>query len=672
MPLLRSRFLSATASLAAAVLLGATVAAPASAASAGDASGALDNGVQDSAFSATTPAITLEAGTAEPAAVDRFIVKFTDDAGRKAAKRADTYEQPAEELGTEVQEVSTTATGARVVTTDRELDAAEAADLVAELEADPAIEYVEPDLLLKPAATAPNDTHFGRQWDFSDPEAGPEAFAGINVPAAWDISRGEGVVVAVVDSGITAHSDLDANVLPGYDMISYSGVPEYDSIDPHDGDGRDADPSDEGDWTAGDQCGEGAEGTASSWHGTHVAGTIAAVTGNGKGIAGVAPEARILPVRALGACGGYASDIGDAIIWASGGTVLGVPSTDTPADVINLSLGGYGECSATLQGAVDAAVAAGSVVVAAAGNESMDAQYSVPANCDHVIAVAASGPDGSLTGYSNFGEAIDVTAPGGTFDFGDEGGILSTTNFGITLPEYGEGDAYSYAEGTSSAAPHVSGVVALLVAASPSLTPAEVEARLKETVRPLPEPVPEGAVPDWWMRPLPWASCRTKNRSRPWWPGRRPSTTPPRPLARSSPRRRGMAGPFRAVLHLPVEARRHSDPECDRLHLHPRTGRPRQEIERDGHRPGCRPAGGLRLRGLGGHRRRRPGNAGRAIPTISGTAKVGSTLTANAGTWTAGATLAYQWYRSGAKIEGATRPTYPLVVATPARGSRWR
>ncbi|WP_345600516.1 hypothetical protein, partial [Thermocatellispora tengchongensis] len=123
MPLLRSRFLSATASLAAAALLGATVAAPASAASAGDGSGAQDIGVQDSPFSAAAPAATAEAGTPEPAAVDRFIVKFTDDAGHKAADRADTYEQPAEELDTEVQEVSATASGARVVTTDRELDA---------------------------------------------------------------------------------------------------------------------------------------------------------------------------------------------------------------------------------------------------------------------------------------------------------------------------------------------------------------------------------------------------------------------------------------------------------------------------------------------------------------------------------------------------------------------
>ncbi|GAA3677907.1 hypothetical protein GCM10023081_15210 [Arthrobacter ginkgonis] len=670
MPLLRSRFLSATASLAAAALLGATVAAPASAASAGDGSGAQDIGVQDSPFSAAAPAATAEAGTPEPAAVDRFIVKFTDDAGHKAADRADTYEQPAEELDTEVQEVSATASGARVVTTDRELDAAEAADLVAELEADPAIEYAEPDLILKPAATAPNDTHYGYQWDFSDPEAGSEAFAGINVPAAWDVSRGDGVVVAVVDSGITDHGDLDANVLPGYDMISQSGVPAYDSVDPRDGDGRDADPSDEGDWTGEEQCGEDAEGSASSWHGTHVAGTIAAVTGNGKGIAGVAPEAKILPVRALGSCGGYASDISDAIIWASGGTVRdeeGAPiaAPSTPADVINLSLGGYAECSATLQGAVDAAVAAGSVVVAAAGNESMDARLSSPANCDHVITVAASGPDGSLTGYSNYGEAIDVTAPGGSFDAGDEGGILSTTNYGMTDPEYGaDGDAYSFAEGTSSAAPHVSGVVALLLAAQPSMTPAQVEARLKETVRPLPgtcalgcgaglvdAAAAVGVVPGEEPEPTVVAGTPTVSDTTPvvgqkltaqagngWSPSGLSFTYQWKRDGAPITNATGAAytaasGDLGKKLSVTVTGRMAGEPAV----FDSATSAATAAVAK--------------------------GTLTGAIPTISGTAKVGSTLTANAGTWTSGTTLAYQWYRSGQPVSGATKSTYGLAAA---------
>src|SRR5690606_31257016 len=157
-------------------------------------------------------------------------------------------------------------------------------------------------------------------------------------------THGNGVVVAVLDTGITRHGDLDANVLPGYDFISDAGKA-------NDGDGRDNDPSDPGDWVTLNQCPGGNRAENSSWHGTHVAGTIAAVTNNAKGVAGTAFGARILPVRVLGTCGGYDSDIADAIVWAAGGSVSGVPTNANPAEVINLSLGGGGACGRTSQNA---------------------------------------------------------------------------------------------------------------------------------------------------------------------------------------------------------------------------------------------------------------------------------------------------------------------------------
>ena len=194
-----------------------------------------------------------------------------------------------------------------------------------QIAADPNVEYVEVDKLNKPLLT-PNDTRYSEQWGYS-------GTYGIKANQAWDVTNGSGVVVAVLDTGITNHSDLNANILPGYDFISDTAVS-------NDGNGRDSDASDPGDWVTANQCGGTHAAQNSSWHGTHVAGTIAAVTNNAKGVAGVAYGAKIVPARVLGTCGGYDSDIADAITWASGGTVSGVPANANPAEVINLSLGG--------------------------------------------------------------------------------------------------------------------------------------------------------------------------------------------------------------------------------------------------------------------------------------------------------------------------------------------
>ena len=401
---------------------------------------------------------------------DRFIVKFKDRAGRSSAARAESYGRAAEELDLPLKEVRVTALGGRVIETEKPLDKAEADQLVAELEDDPSVEYAEPDHVMYPLATAPNDELYPLQWQYWDDDFG------IRSPDVWAVSRGEGTVVAVIDTGVTDHPDLEANLLPGIDMISSSAIAR-------DGDGRDGDAHDEGDWYSPYECGSNTSGAQSSWHGTHVAGIIAADTDNGFGVAGVAPDSKILPIRALGACGGYTSDVADGIVWAVGGTLAGIAQTQTPARVINLSLGGAAACSSTYQSAIDHANRAGATVVVAAGNENVDASTTSPANCGGVITVAATGRQGQRAQYSNFGEVVDVSAPGGDMTLSTAGGIASTLNDGATVPA---NPGYFYSQGTSMAAPHVAGAVGLLLAAEPDLDSAEIEARISDSARPRP------------------------------------------------------------------------------------------------------------------------------------------------------------------------------------------
>ncbi|MCC8469901.1 S8 family peptidase [Xanthomonas phaseoli] len=350
------------------------------------------------------------------------------------------------------------AVGPELVQADRALDRAEAETLMRQLAADPNVQSVEVDQMLYPTLT-PNDSRLSEQWAFGTTNAG------LNIRSAWDKSTGANVVVAVIDTGIVSHPDLDANILPGYDFIS-------DATAARDGNGRDNNPADEGDWNSTSGC----TTSNSSWHGTHVAGTVAAVTNNTTGVAGTAFNAKVVPVRVLGRCGGSLSDIADAIIWASGGIVSGVPANPNAAEVINMSLGGGGTCSSTMQSAINGAVSRGTTVVVAAGNSAANVSGSLPANCANVIAVAATTSAGAKASYSNYGSGIDVSAPGS--------GILSTLNSGTTTP--GNASYASY-NGTSMAAPHVAGVVALVQSVAPTtLTPAAVETLLKNTARALP------------------------------------------------------------------------------------------------------------------------------------------------------------------------------------------
>lgn len=372
-------------------------------------------------------------------------------------------------LGVSTARLRTIATGAEVMRLDRRLTSTELTDFMQTLAANPQVEYVEEDRIMT-ALLTPTDTRYAEQWHYY------EGTGGLSLPAAWDITNGSGVTVAVLDTGYRPHVDLAANIVGGYDFVS-------DSFVGNDGNGRDSNPQDPGDWNTAGQCGTGIEASNSSWHGTHVAGTIGAVTNNGNGVAGVAYGARVVPVRVLGRCGGYTSDIADAIVWASGGTVSGAPTNANPARVINMSLGGGGACDTTTQNAINSARSRGTVVVVAAGNSNTNASGSSPANCSGVITVASTNRSGGKSYFSNFGAVVDVAAPGGDVRSSAANGVLSTLNSGTTTPG---SDTYAFYQGTSMAAPHVAGVVALMLSRNSALTPDEVESRLKSSTRAFP------------------------------------------------------------------------------------------------------------------------------------------------------------------------------------------
>ncbi len=358
-----------------------------------------------------------------------------------------------------------------------DLSAAQAVRAARSLEDEAGIARVDLDTRVHPDAV-PDDPLFGQQWALSDP------VSGVAAPSAWDLATGAGQVIAVIDSGITGHPDLVANLLPGYDMIE-------DPVSAHDGDGRDADPADEGDWLTvseiqsnpGTFAGCSIQ-TTSSWHGTHVAGIAAATGNNGTGVIGVAPSAKILPVRALGKCGGTMSDVAAAITWASGGEVPGVPTNPTPADVINLSLSSATSCQPFVQAAIDGAMSRGTTVVASAGNNAAPFVNYSPGGCYDILTVGALTRTGSRATYSNYGVVdrdLPLFAPGGTAT-NATAGILSTINLGQTTATTGGYAAYY---GTSMAAPQVAGAAAVLQERAP-MAPSAVAEHLRDTARTFP------------------------------------------------------------------------------------------------------------------------------------------------------------------------------------------
>ena len=423
--------------------------------------------------------VSSQAGPAgDAASTDRLIIKYRSgvaaaQANAPVAQRALLHrgaQDAAALLGLNLKLVRVGALDSHIMRLDRRLPHAEVQRLARNIMAsDPTVEYAEPDRILQALAT-PNDTQYGQQWHYY------EATGGLNLPPAWDKSTGSGVTVAVIDTGYRPHADLAANIVAGYDFIGDIAVS-------NDSDGRDSNPQDPGDAVAAGECGTGSSAQSSSWHGTHVAGTIAAITNNGSGVAGVAYNARVQPVRVLGKCGGYTSDIADGIVWASGGTVAGVPANATPSRVINMSLGGSGSCDATSQNAINAARSRGTVVVVAAGNSNANAANFSPASCTGVITVAATDRTGARAYYSNFGANVAVAAPGGDMRASAANGILSTLNNGANAPGT---DTYAYYQGTSMATPHVAAVVALMLAKNSTLTPDQVTTALKGSTRPFP------------------------------------------------------------------------------------------------------------------------------------------------------------------------------------------
>ena len=350
------------------------------------------------------------------------------------------------------------AIGAEWVKPSRKLDPVQAAQLMRAFRLDPNVEYVVPNRIAyvtapstrpAPNLAKPNDPQYAQQW-------GLNPTAGVNAERAWDITRGAGVVVAVIDTGITPHTDLAANVLPGYDFISSSG-------NAGDSNGRDDDPTD--------------KPGAGDFHGTHVSGISAAVGNNGKGVAGVAYEAKILPVRALGVNGGGTwADIFDAMVWAAGGEVSGVPKNANPAEVINMSLSATGAdpCDQATKDVIKKVHDLGTTIVVAAGNSGADVARETPANCEAVITAGAVTSTGARAGYSAWGTFVDVGAPGSS--------VLSTH-------WASSGEGYTNKSGTSMASPHVAGVVALMQAAvSKPLTPDQVQQALKAGARKYPTP----------------------------------------------------------------------------------------------------------------------------------------------------------------------------------------
>jgi serine protease len=458
--------------------------------------------------------------TAPAAKSARVIVKFKSTIGlmRESALAARSGELPrvqhaarmSQRIGLAMRDGNAVAPSTQVVFAP----GLSSAELVARLQADPDVEYAEIDERVRRAAP-PNDPLYGPQnggatpvvgqWYLRTPATG--AVSSINAEQAWDLTVGlPSVVVAVLDTGVRRdHPEFTGGkLLAGYDFVSEDAPGAFDTA--NDGNGRDNDPSDPGDWVTqmevdGVFQGQGCVADVSSWHGTQTAALVGANTNNSVGMAGVGRNVSVLPVRVLGKCGGFTSDVIAAMYWAAGlaipsGQDLGTaPPNPTPAKVLNMSLGSSATtCSRGYQDAINAVVAAGASVVASAGNEGL--AVGQPANCIGAVGVGGLRHVGSKVGYSDVGLQISISAPAGNCV--NESGeclfpIITATNAGTTGPAsntYSNGTNFSV--GTSFSAPQVAGVAALMLSRNPALTPEQVRLTLMSSARPFPT---EGGIP---------------------------------------------------------------------------------------------------------------------------------------------------------------------------------
>ena len=422
----------------------------------------------------------------QPPPAGRFIVKLRSSAVADAAHAApDRIGALASRAGLTLSEVRHISSGIHLMRVQAQPGGEPAAAILVRLRADPEVEYAEPDQRRYAYAT-PDDPLFSGQWYLQNTQA-----SAVNALGAWDLTTGSaGVVIADLDTGVRFdHPDLRSatanRLLPGYTMISPDSQGTF--LVANDGDGRDADASDPGDWVSSSDTKNplfaGCTVSNSSWHGTRVAGILGAITNNQTGIAGMAWSGWILPVRVLGKCGGYDSDILAAMAWAAGMRVTGVPDNPYPARVLNMSLGSTGSCPASYQQIVDELVVAGVLVVVSAGNEG--GPVDAPANCIGVAGIAGLRQVGTKVGYSSLGPEIALSAPAGNCVNTGAGqpclfSIETLTNTGTTVPGANTyTNETNFNVGTSFSAPIVSGIAGLMLAVNGNLTSGQLIARLQ-------------------------------------------------------------------------------------------------------------------------------------------------------------------------------------------------
>ncbi len=601
---------------------------------------------------ACLPAASSLAAPTKSGRSDTIIVTFDHNQPDPAGAASAAVTEAARDIAdADVASVAAISPGMVAVTFDTTLTPGEQAELGDAVTDVAGVRAAEAATTFHPTSTGDptGEPYWSVQWNLG-------STWGIKAPQAWPLSTGVGAVVGIIDTGITAHPDLSGSstaivggdVLPGYDFISNAAAA-------HDGGGRDADPTD--------------VYPGSSFHGTHVAGIIGARL-DGQGVVGTAPGVRVQPLRTLGEGGGSEADIMAAMRWGAGLTVPGMSANPTPDDVLNLSLGGTSSCSFAMQQTVNDVLAKGVAIVVAAGNSHQAVATSQPANCKGVIRVAATGATGQLAGYSNYGTPmlpVTVAAPGGSSEpnpaNGRTGEVVSTSNDGTT----GVGNpTYISMAGTSMAAPHVSGVVALLKSARPSLTPAQLTAILQRSASALssacdPSVCGAGivdaaaAVAD--LVPAPALPALAATRS--------PSVTGTPTIDRTLT---GAPGTWSATSTLARRWLRDSQPIAGASAATYRTTA--ADVGHDLTFEVTASHAGYTSTSVASAPLRIKAGALRVVtrPALSGTHKVGRRLTGKAGSWTPTASRARQWLRDGHPIAGATGRTYRLTTAD--RGHR--
>lgn len=440
-----------------------------------------------------TPPVVAQA-SAEPAATARLIIKLRQktpqsgpDRARRLAERSGLPLRGARDLGNGMVGLAL-----RTTLAGGDLD-----DTLAALRADPDIEFAEVDQR-RYAHAVPSDPLYTSQWYLQNVET---ATAATNFTAAWDTTKGAAdTVIAVLDTGIRfEHPDLAGRVLPGYDFVSGESATSFATA--NDGNGRDSDASDPGDWMSQADLDSSAfadcdqlDPEPSSWHGTRVAAMIGADTDNGVGVAAGMWSGSVVPVRVLGKCGGYDSDIVAGMHWAAGLPVSGVPANPQPAQIINMSLGSPGRCSTVYSTAISELSDVGVLVIVSAGNDAGPVE--APANCPGALAVAGLRHVGTKVGFSSFGPEISISAPGGNCPSTPllcEYSLVTATNAGPTVPTtstYTDDTNENSSIGTSFSAPIVAAIAGLMHSVNDGLTPAEFIARIKSGARPFPAPEP--------------------------------------------------------------------------------------------------------------------------------------------------------------------------------------